>query len=214
MAGQPAVGFASHIHHRYRVLGGGHGLTVWKPPCQLLLSRNSLFVIIDKAWWPHGQDARRTPKDERTKRASSLHMQSVPVVCRGAVREVSLTSRVAGRKEVRVEEASCHIPTMTTVLWSWELRRWHPCLHGILRQPMGRAAVRRATGSRSQAQAQAQTKTVPVSSDRECHTWLVERQIHTEKKRSVYAEEGMQGKTRVVRAHTTHSRQVIPQHDT
>lgn len=36
-----------------------------------LLSRHH-FVIIDKAWWPHGQDARRTPKDERTKRALVL----------------------------------------------------------------------------------------------------------------------------------------------
>lgn len=49
----------------------------------------------------------------------------------GGAREVSLTSRVAGRKEARAEEASCHIPTMTTVLWSWELRCWDPCLHGI-----------------------------------------------------------------------------------
>lgn len=135
-------------------------------------------------------------------------MQRVPVVCRGAAREVSLTSRVAGRKEVRAEEASCHIPTMTTVLWSWELRCWGPCLHGILRQPMGRAAVRRATRSRSQAQAQAQTKTVPVSSDRECHTWL-----WTERKRCV--EEGMQGAKQEWCVLTpTHSRQVLLQHDT
>lgn len=28
-----------------------------------------------------------------------------------------MTSRVAGRKEVRAEEASCHVPTMTTFLW-------------------------------------------------------------------------------------------------
>lgn len=55
-----------------------------------------------------------------------------------------MTSRVAGRKEVRAEEASCHVPTMTTFLWSWELRCWHPCLHSILRQPMGRADVHRA----------------------------------------------------------------------
>lgn len=60
-------------------------------------------------------------------------------------------------------------------------------------------------------------KTVPVSSDRECHTWFWEereRRTHTEMCVCMYVEEGMQGATRVVRAHTTHSRQVLPQYDT
>lgn len=91
------------------------------------------------------QDAGR--KNERTQKGPRPCMQSVPVVCRGPAREVSLTSRVAGRKEVRAEEASCHVPTMTTALWSWELRCWGPCLHGILRQPMGRADVHRTPGT-------------------------------------------------------------------
>lgn len=82
-------------------------------------------------------------KNQRTPKGPRPCMQSVPVVRRGPAREVSMTSRVAGRKEVRAEEASCHVPTMTTVLWSWELRCWGPCLHGILRQPMGRADVHR-----------------------------------------------------------------------
>lgn len=137
-AGQPAEGFASCCHDwrlvprtEYNDGDGVESALVCKPP----------FVISYKAWWPHGQDARRTPKDERTKRASSLHAVGP---CRGAAREVSMTSRVAGRKEVRAQEASCHVPTMTTFLWSWELRCWGPCLHGILRQPMGRADVHRA----------------------------------------------------------------------
>lgn len=129
-------------------------------------------------------------------------MQSVPVVCRGAAREVSLTSRVAGRKEVRAEEASCHIPTMTTFLWSWELRCWDPCLHGVLRQPMGRADVHRhdrATGT-----------STGTDTDSALPLWEgpVSSGIHIPRS----TEEGMQGATKVVRAHTTYSRQVLLQY--
>lgn len=100
-----------------------------------------------------------------------------------------MTSRVAGRKEARAEEASCHIPTMTTFLWCWELRCWGPYLHGILRQPMGRADVRRATGT-------------GTDRHRQCSLYGVHISLSSR-------EEGVQGATKVVHAHTTYSRQVV-----
>lgn len=151
------------------------------------------------------QDAFRKTKEPRGPRPC---MQSVPVVCRGAAREVSMTSRVAGRKEVRAEEASCHNPTMTTVLWSLGTPLLGPLFARCTATadgPGGRA--HRATGTGTSTSTGTDTDSAlsslggSVSSGREGYIFLA-------REREREREEGMQGATQVVRAHTTYPRQV------